>query len=145
MASKFAVAILALLFAIPAHAGPLSKVKDFISRQVTEHPVRTRIVSSVTVDLLLVRGTQVCRQQNVENCQEHYGSGTGGYIADVSLDAVAQIVGYKIGGKIGDAISYGGTAVELGWTADQWHGGLNKPKEDSNAKVDFSRTILVHR
>jgi hypothetical protein len=59
---------------------------------------------------------------------------------------MAQIVGYKIGGKLGDSISYGGNAAVLGFGAYQWHGGLNKPKEQHEASnPDLSDVVILQR
>lgn len=138
-----AVIALALLFALPAEAGPIAWVK----RQVTEHPVRTRIVASLISDAVLARGMYNAGIPNVENRQCHYGPAAGCYAIDVGLNAVMDLVGYRIGGKTGDAISYGSDAVELSYAGWQWNGGWNKPKEDSDAKAnpDFSTTVIVRR
>ena len=129
---------LLLLFAIPAEAGPLAWVK--------RHPVVTRVVGSVVADGLLARGMYNAGIPNVENRQCHYGPAAGCYAIDVGLNVVMDIVGYKIGGKTGDAISYGGDAVEISYAGWQWNGGPNKPVEENNeTHVDFSRIVIVHR
>lgn len=107
-----------------AEAGPVSWLK----RQVREHPVRTKLVFAGIAAGVYAKGLQVCRVQDVENCQEHYGAAWGGYASTVGLDLVAQLVGQKIGGKTGDVIAYGSSTTMLGFGAYQWHGGLNKPK-----------------
>lgn len=126
---------LLLLFALPVEAGPLSWVK--------RHPVAARVVGSVVADGLLARGMYNAGIPNVENRQCHYGPAAGCYAIDVGLNVVMDIVGYKIGGKIGDAISYGGDAVEISYASWQWNGGWNKPLEekDATSTSDFRKYL----
>ena len=125
-----------LLFALPAEAGPLSKAVDAIKH----HP---RIVASVTSDAVLARGMYNAGIPNVENRQCHYGPAAGCFAIDVALNAVVSFVGYKIGGKTGDVISYGGDAVTLAYAGWQWNGGPNKPLEDHDEKStsDFRKYL----
>ena len=134
--------LLALLLPPVANAGPI----DWAKRQVREHPVRTRFVTTAIAGAIYAEGLHQCRLVNVENCDAHYGAAWGSYAATMGLDAVGQIVGYKVGGKTGDAISYGGTAGVLAWGAYQWNGGLNKPPErKDNEKVDLSHVSFVRK
>ena len=130
---------LLLLFALPAEAGPLSWVK--------RHPVAARVVGSVVADGLLARGMYNAGIPNVENRQCHYGPAAGCYAIDVGLNVVMDIVGYKIGGNTGDAISFGGDAVEISYAGWQWNGGWNKQKEDSDAKIhpDLRSVVIIRR
>lgn len=128
---------LLLLFALPVEAGPLAWVK--------RHPLATQIIGGVVSAGVSARGLQVCRQQNVESCTAHYGGAWASYGAGEALHATAILVGYKIGGKTGAAIAHGSNAVDLGYGAWEWQGGLNKPKEDHETHVDLSRVTLVHR
>lgn len=120
------LAILLLLIPSLAQAGPL----HWLKRQAVEHPLRTKFIFSGVSAAVYAEGLHQCRIVNVENCDAHYGAAWGSYTATVSLNVVAQIVGHKLGGKQGNAIAYGGSAAMLGWGAYQWHGGLNKPKEE---------------
>lgn len=132
---------LALLFALPAEAGPLSWVK----RQLQDHPTRTRIITTAVTSAIYAEGLHRCRLGGVENCQAHYGAAWGTYGATVGLNLIGQLVGQKIGGKTGNAIAYGGSTAMLGWGAWEWHGGLNKPKENHETHVDLSRVVLLPR
>ena len=136
---------LLLLLAVPiaAQAGPV----DFLKRQFHDHPLRTQLVFAGVASGVGVRGLQVCREQNVENCTSHYGAAWGTFGAGVGLNFLGVLVGHELGGKTGNAIAYGGSAAQLGWGSYQWHGGLNKPKEQADEKVDLSRisSIRVRR
>ncbi len=136
--------ILALSLALlgtTAQAGPLSWAK----RQVREHPVRTRFATTLVAGAVYAEGLHRGRLGGVENTQCHYGAAWGCYGATMALDGVAQLVGYKLGGKTGDAISYGGNLGLIGWSAYQWHGGLNKPAEEkwNETHPDLSRVVLL--
>jgi len=130
--------LLASVLAAPLQAGPL----DWAKRQFKEHPVRTRIITTAISSAIYAEGLKKCRV-SVENCQEHYGAAWAGYGSTVALDVVGQFIGYKIGGKTGDAISYGSSTLMLSWGAYQWNGGLNKPKEAHETHVDMSGIVLV--
>lgn len=130
---------LLLLFALPAEAGPLSWVK--------RHPLATEIIGGVVSAGVSARGLQVCHQQNVENCTAHYGSAWATYGVNEGLHGVAILVGHKIGGKTGAAIAHGSNAVDLGYGAWEWHGGLNKPKGDSDEThhPDLRAVVIIRR
>lgn len=126
--------LFALLFALPAHAGPINWIKH--------HPVQTQIIFSGIAAGVAAEGLHQCRIQNVENCQAHYGAAWGAYGATVGLNLVGVLVGHNLGGKVGKSVAYGSSTIMLGWGAYQWHGGLNKPKED-NAKPNLGSVTLV--
>lgn len=130
---------LLLLFALPAEAGPLAWVK--------RHPIAAKLIYAGAAAGVYAEGLHQCRIPNVENCQAHYGAAWGTYGATVGLDLVGQLVGQKIGGKTGNAIAYGGSTAMLGWGIWQWHGGLNNPKEDSDAKIhpDLRSVVIIRR
>lgn len=137
--------VLSLVCSSVASAGPISWLK----RQVDDHPVRTRVVTTIVAGSIYAVGLHECRIHNVENCQAHYGAAWGSYAATMSADVVAQIIGYKLGGWTGGAISYGSNIGVIAWGAYQWHGGLNKPSdrnhEHDDHKVDLSQVSIVHR
>jgi hypothetical protein len=132
-----------LLCSAHAQAGPI----DWTKRQFRDHPIRTRVVTTVVAGVVYEEGLRRCRIPNVENCQGHYGAAWGEYGTTMALDVVGQIVGYKLGGKVGDSISYGSNLGIIGWGAYQWHGGLNKPAEDNwteTSHVDLSHVVILH-
>ena len=117
-----------LITSCVARCGPIS----FMKHQIQDHPIRTRIIATAVAGAIYAEGLHQCRIPNVENCQEHYGSAWAGYGSTMALDVVAQGVGYALGGKVGNSISYGANLGVIGWGAYQWNGGLNKPREDED-------------
>lgn len=136
---RFSAIAITLLFALPAEAGPLAWVK--------RHPVASRAIGSIISDGLLARGMYNAGIPNVENRQCHYGPAAGCYAIDVGLNFVMDIVGYKVGGKTGDAISFGGDAVEISYAGWQWNGGWNKPKGDNDEThhPDLRSVVIIRR
>ena len=130
---------LLLLCALPAEAGPLAWMK--------RHPLATEIIGGVISAGVSARGLQVCRQQNVENCTAHYGGAWASYGAAEALHFTAIGIGHKIGSKTGAVIAHGSNALDLGYGAWEWHGGLNKPKGDSDEThhPDLRSVVIIRR
>lgn len=141
MFGKFLITgALLLAFSTAAQAGPFR----FIKRQFTEHPLRTQLLFAGVASGVSTWGLHECRLPNVENCQGHYGAAWADQGLNVGMDFLGVFMGHKIGGRTGQAISYGSSTALLGWGAYQWHGGLNKPSEDAH-EPDLVKVIVLKR
>jgi hypothetical protein len=128
---RFATIFAALLLATSARAGPL----DWMKRQVRDHPVRTKLVAATISSAIYAKGLQHCRAGDVERCDEHYGAAWGGFGTTVALNFVMIPISQKIGGKQGDALSYGSSFAVLGHGIYQWRNYETKPDLSSVAFI----------
>ena len=126
---KLTVLLLVLCFAPAANAGP----RDW----VRHHQMATKFIVAGIAAGVHARGLAVCRSHGVENCDGRYGAAWAIWGVSTALNFIDVPLSEKIGGWPGNALSYGGSAAQLGHGIQQWRGGTNK--------VDMSKVELVER
>lgn len=118
------ILVLSVIIAISAQsaqAGPISWIK----RQFKEHPTRTALIVGVGAATAHGLALAHCRQGSVEACEAQYGAAWKSYSFAVgtnfSLIAVSHGCRKNEGGKFCNLLAYGGSAVEAGFSINQWN------------------------
>lgn len=122
------IIILFLLFAPPVEAGPLDWMKH--------HPKTMKLLAAGAAAGVHAYGLHHCRLGGVENCDGKYGASWGIFGAVTAANFVMIPVSEKLGGRQGDIMSYGGSAVQLGHGIVQW-------RKEPHAETDL-RSFIRH-
>lgn len=111
--------ILALLFTPTAEAGPIRWAKATV-RWSERHPVVFKVLAASAVAGVHAKGLERCRLGDVERCQTGYGAAWVGFGVTTGLNFLMIPISEKLGGKQGAALSFGSSAVQLGYGVFEW-------------------------
>lgn len=132
------LAILFLLFALPAEAGPLDFFKHPI-RTMERHPIIPKLIFAGVAAGTHARGLEQCRTGNVEFCDGGYGSSWSIFGAVTATNLVGIFLSEKIGGFEGNVIGYGGSAAQFSHGLIQW-----RKHEETKIQSDSFQSLLRH-
>jgi hypothetical protein len=133
MTLRLTLALLALLsLSGSAQAGPIHFHRAAVSTAnwLKRHPKTAKVLAASAAAGVHAYGLHRCRVEHFEVCDGKYGSAWAIFGMSTALNFTMIPVSQKLGGFEGDALSYGGSAIQFGHGVYQWQKGGEHAKKD---------------